>query len=152
MHAHPHMAPMHTHTLTHTNIHRNLRPAGEPGEPPKKPFRNEIHPQQLLHLGHKYCPRGGVIMDDMAGSMPLAYVGLRLGLPIIMMERDTTGLYEAAVNRMEVAMRFLKTEGLLCAVGQVPCDPEFFELAGTTWQAEMRKAHQVSQLLTFVID
>jgi hypothetical protein len=92
-------------------------------------------------------------MDDMAGSMPLAYVGLRLGCPIIMMDRDTTsGLFEAAVNRMEVAMRFLKTEGLLCPVGQVPREPEFFELAGTTWQAEMRQHHKVSQLLTFVID
>jgi hypothetical protein len=49
-------------------------------------------------------------------------------------------------------MRFLKTEGLLCPVGQVPRDPEFFELAGTTWQAEMRQHHRVSQLLTFVID
>ena len=59
-------------------------------------------------------------MDSMSGGMGVGYACLRLGLIGVLIEKDTTGLYDAAVYRLSLAYRYLSDVDLLCEYGQQP--------------------------------
>ena len=86
-------------------------------------------------------------MDSMSGGMGVGYACLRLGLIGVLIEKDTTGLYDAAVYRLSLAYRFLSDVGLLCEYGQQPHPPELWEMQGHTWQAQARNLNTVSLLV-----
>ena len=115
-----------------------------------RPYRPEVHPNEIMEIIVRYTQPGDLICDSTAGCLVTAQAAVRLGRYCIVVDKsDSDHMRDNSWKRLEQCYEFYRDDGILTPVGSVPLEPQWWELEGKTfmhriqWYIEQNKLKEL---------